>query len=103
VLVENFDLVKSDKVEKSEILHLYFEDKSDPPSEFQHFKLYSKGFFPETSIQDFPLRGFNFYLHVKRRRWIDTASGEVKTRNWSLVANGTRMAQEFAAFLKEIY
>jgi transposase len=93
VLVENFDLVKSDKVEKSEILHLYFEEKSDFPSEFQHFKLYSKGFFPETSIQDFPLRGFKVYLHVKRRRWIDTACEEVKTRNWSLVANGTRMTQ----------
>ena len=56
MLVENFDLVKSDKVEKSEILHLNFEEKSDPPSEFQHLKLYSKGFYSETSIQDFPLR-----------------------------------------------
>jgi hypothetical protein len=91
VLVENFVLVKSDKIEKSEILHLYFEEKSEPPSEFQHLKLYSKGFYPEASIQDFPLRGFKVYLHVKRRRWVDMASGEVKTKNWSPVASTTRM------------
>lgn len=56
MLVENFDLVKSDKIEKSEILHLYFEEKSEPTSEFQYLKLYSKSFYPEASIQDFPLR-----------------------------------------------
>ena len=42
------------------------------------------------------------YLHVKRRRWTDKGSGEIIQRDWNLVAQGTRMTTEFAAFLKEI-
>ncbi len=34
---------------------------------------------------------------------MDLSSGELKTRAWNLVADGTRMTTEFAAFLKEIY
>jgi len=82
---------------------LYFEERADIPSEFQHLKLHSKGFYPEATIQDFPLRGFQVFLHIKRRRWQDLVSGEVKTRTWDLVADGTRITKEFAAFLKEVY
>ncbi|WP_444544489.1 ISAon1 family transposase N-terminal region protein [Salinimicrobium marinum] len=53
-------------------------------------------------MQDFPLRGNTVYLHVKRRRWIDKDTGQVVQRDWNLVAQGTRMTNEFAAFLKEI-
>ena len=42
------------------------------------------------------------YLHIKRRRWTNKANGEIIKRDWTLVAKGTRMTQEFAAFLKEI-
>jgi len=57
---------------------------------------------PESSIQDFPLRGKPVTLFVKRRRWLNTATGELVTRNWNMVAEGTRMTQEFASFLKEL-
>ena len=102
-MVDNFDLIRSERLEKDEVLHLYFEEKADIPAEFSHLKLHSKGFYPEATLQDFPLRGFKVFLHIKRRRWIDLTSGELKTRAWNLVANGTRMTKEFAAFLKEIY
>ena len=42
------------------------------------------------------------YLHIKRRRWTNKANGEIIKIDWTLVAKGTRMTQEFAAFLKEI-
>jgi tRNA A58 N-methylase Trm61 len=42
------------------------------------------------------------YLHIKRRRWTNKTTGEIIKRDWLLVAKGTRMTQEFAAFLKEI-
>ena len=42
------------------------------------------------------------YLHIKRRRWTNKANGEIIKRDWTLVAKGTRMTQEFATFLKEI-
>ena len=62
----------------------------------------SKGFLDEITIQDFPLRGKFVYLHIKRRRWTNKTTGEIIKRDWALVAKGTRMTQEFAAFLKEI-
>ncbi|WP_449618994.1 ISAon1 family transposase N-terminal region protein [Sphingobacterium rhinopitheci] len=54
------------------------------------------------TIQDFPLRGNTVYLHMKRRRWLDKNSQEIIQRDWDLVAQGTHMTSEFAAFLKEI-
>jgi hypothetical protein len=39
-------------------------------------------------------------LHIKRR-WTNKTTGE-SFRDWQLVAKGTRMTQEFAAFFKEI-
>ncbi len=98
-LVDYFDLVKSEK--KQEVLHLYFEERNTPPESSSN-TLLSKGFHKEVIIQDFPLRGNRVYLHVKRRRWTDKSSGAILQRDWNLVAQGTRMTQEFAAFLKEI-
>jgi hypothetical protein len=99
-LVDHFDLVKSRKEE--EVLHLYFEERNTPPKEHTSRVLISKGFHKEITVQDFPLRGSTVYLHVKRRRWTDKGSGEIIQRDWNLVAQGTRMTTEFAAFLKEI-
>ena len=99
-LADHFEVVSS--INTEEILHLYFEEKSKPPEEFNSFELVSKGFMGEITIQDFPLRGKYVYLHIKRRRWTNKSTGEIIKRDWSLVAKGTRMTQEFAAFLKEI-
>ena len=66
----------------------------------------SKGFLDEITIQNFPLRGKFVYLHIKRRRWRNKTNGEIVivpiAIGRQLVAKGTRMTQEFAAFLKEI-
>ncbi|MGE6352766.1 ISAon1 family transposase N-terminal region protein [Flavobacterium sp. NPDC079362] len=99
-LVEHFEVVSSTNSE--EILHLYFEEHAKPPEEFSDLQLVSKGFQDEITIQDFPLRGKFVYLHIKRRRWTNKNTGEIVKRDWNLVAKGTRMTQEFAAFLKEI-
>lgn len=99
-LVDHFDIVKSRK--EKEVLHLYFEERNLPPKEYSSRILTSKGFHKEVTIQDFPLRGSTVYLHVKRRRWIDNHTNKVVQRDWNLVAQGTRMTTEFAAFLKEI-
>lgn len=99
-LVDHFEVVSSTNTE--EILHLYFEENSKAPKEFDALELVSKGFQDEITIQDFPLRGKFVYLHIKRRRWTNKATGEIVKRDWNLVTKGTRMTQEFAAFLKEI-
>lgn len=99
-LVDHFEVVSSTSTE--EILHLYFEENAKPPKEFDALELVSKGFQDEITIQDFPLRGKFVYLHIKRRRWTNKTTSEIIKRDWSLVAKGTRMTQEFAAFFKEV-
>ena len=99
-LIENFNLTSFKNSEEN--MHLYFEEKPNAPKEFASVELVSKGFLDEVTIQDFPLRGKLVYLHIKRRRWTNKTSREIIKRDWALVAKGTRMTQEFAAFLKEI-
>jgi len=99
-LVDYFEVVSAS--ESEEILHLYFEEKKQIPKEFNKIPLVSKGFLDEITVQDFPLRGKLVYLHIKRRRWTNKETNEIMKRDWELVAKGTRMTQEFAAFLKEI-
>lgn len=100
LLVTHFKLIKF-KVE-DKIVHIYFEEKVDTPSEEKDKVLIAHGFHKEITIQDFPLRGKPVYLHVKRRRWLDKSTKQVVQRDWNIVAKGSRMTVEFAAFLKAI-
>ncbi len=101
VLVTYFDLTKH-KI-KEEELHFYFTELNKIPDMHSGAKLHSKGFFPEATVQDFPIRGKNVFLHITRRRWLDEDTGKAVSRDWQLVAKGTRTTREFAAFLKEIH
>ena len=100
VLVTYFDLKRHEI--KGEELHFYFTEQNKSPHGPGDAKLHSKGFFPEATVQDFPIRGKNVFLHIIRRRWVDRDTGTVITRDWELVAKGTRITSEFATFLKEI-
>ena len=73
---------------------LYLEEKATIPSEYSDLHLHSKGFLP--------IRGKAVYLRIKRRRWEDPSTGQTYSRDWSLVATGTRITAEFGAFLKEL-
>ena len=65
-------------------------------------RLYAKGRSP-VIVQDFPLRGKKVFLNIRRRRWLLKKHNEYISRNWRMVAEGTRMTQDFASFLKELY
>lgn len=101
-LCEYFELTKSVKNDKDEIMDLYLVEKNEIPLEFRNVKLSSKGFYDEVTIQDFPIRGYQVFLHVKRRCWLNEVSGQVVSRNWDVIAQGTRITKDFAAFLKEL-
>jgi hypothetical protein len=101
-LVEHFDLTRTVQENDKETLHLYFDEKNIVPEEHAGKNLISKGFHDEITIQDFPLRGNHVFLHIKRRRWTNKVDKSIVQRNWNLVAKGSRMTEEFAAFLKEI-
>jgi Mg2+ and Co2+ transporter CorA len=99
-ILEYFDVIRVEKEKDSYIIHL--EEKNIPPSQNKEGKLFSKGFYEPITIQDFPLRGKACFLKVKRRRW-ERENGETVSRDWDLVALGTRMTKEFASFLKAIH
>lgn len=88
--------------EKEKEVNIYLTENNDKPEEYSSEKLTSKGFFDEIKVQDFPLRGRNVYLFIKRRRWVVDSTGDIVYRNWEHIAKGTRMTKEFAAFLKAI-
>ena len=89
-------------IEDPDTFHIHLEEINNLQSELESIKVHSKGFFPEITVQDFPIRGHKVFYHIKRRRWINTQSNELIYRNWTLIEKGTRMTGEFAAFLKEI-
>ncbi|WP_133578418.1 ISAon1 family transposase N-terminal region protein [Pedobacter metabolipauper] len=99
-ILENFEF--KGVIEDSETFHIELEELNTLPSEWSNIKVLSKGFFAEIVIQDFPIRGHKVFFHIRRRRWLNTETGSVIYRNWTLVEKGTRMTGEFAAFLKEI-
>lgn len=112
----NQDLVKlllpSEIFDYFEITNLVIEDRSvavflderdiKPPA-WSGQKLTSKGFHPESIIQDFPIRNKAVFLHVRRRRWLVESTKEVVSRDWDSVAEGTRYTKSFADFLKGLF
>ncbi|MFO7657902.1 MAG: hypothetical protein R6W78_12630 [Bacteroidales bacterium] len=99
-VLEYFTVVNAEKSQETYLI--YLDEKNIPPSEKSEGQLVSKGFYDQITVQDFPLRGKACYLKVKRRRWMDIETGKIVSRDWDLVAKGTRMTVEFATFLKAI-
>ncbi|MEP0418019.1 MAG: hypothetical protein ABJL71_02370 [Cyclobacteriaceae bacterium] len=100
-ILEYFEVASVEKTEESYTISLV--EKHLQPGEFPGLGLSSHGFHSESTIKGFPLRGKGFYLKVKRRRWVNEDTNDVISRDWGLVAKGTRMTKEFAAFLKELH
>ena len=99
-ILDYFEIV-SDKVQNDRV-HFYLEEKNILPSEYQSEVGQSKGFSPEITVEDFPLRDKPVLLHIKRRRWTLVNTGKIIKRDWNLVAKGPRITSEFASFLKDI-
>lgn len=99
-ILEYFELC-SVKQESGQ-LHIFLEEKDIIPEEHKEKTYRSNGFLPDRKIRDFSIREQVVTLHVKRRRWLLIESGEKVNRDYSIIAPGTSMTKDFAAFLKEI-
>ena len=99
-LVDYFDIVKVDTL--SDRVDIYLEEKRSIPENLSDKTLTSHGFHKQAVIRDFPIRGKQVFLYVKRRRWKEKSTSEVYSRDWELLAEGTRMTKEFSSFLKGI-
>ena len=93
----------SDVKESSTEIVIYLEEKNEVPGEYLSMQVESKGFYEPVVVQDFPIRGKKLFLNIRRRRWIVKDEGRYVSRNWKLVAEGSRMTHDFASFLKELY
>lgn len=90
--------VTEEKIGSEMLLHICLDEKAEAPEGHEGAK--PNGFYEETCINDFPIRDHRTVLHIRRRRWKD-AQGKSISRDWQLVAKGTRHSKEFATFLKE--
>jgi hypothetical protein len=99
-VLEYFNISKLSSTEEE--LHIYLEELNILPKEYQSEIAQSKGFLPETIVEDFPIRGKSVFLHIKRRRWTLVESDKIIKRDWNIIAKGTRTTKEFASFLKEL-
>lgn len=99
-LIEHFGITKIETVGGR--IEIYLEEKIDVPEEYKKEIMISHGFHKQSVVRDFPIRAKQVYLYIKRRRWLNKTTGEVVSRDWGLAAKGTRMTEEFAAFLKGI-
>jgi len=99
-LLDYFDVTSCEI--KGETVEFHISEKNIIPNEYSNEKLLSKGFKSTITIEDFPLRGKTVSLIVKRRKWTIQCSKKVVSRDWDLVAKGTRKTHEFASFLKGI-
>ena len=82
---------------------VFLDELDIKPTFYSDQKLTSKGFHAESIIQDFPIRNKAVFLHVRRRRWLIESTGEVVSRDWESVAEGTRYTKSFADFLKGLF
>jgi hypothetical protein len=85
---------------KERFVAVFLDERDIKPIGYTGQKLTSKGFHPESIIQDFPIRNKAVFLHVRRRRWLVESTGEVVSRDWDSVAEGTHYTKSFADFLK---
>ena len=99
--LDYFDVV--DVKERVNEIVIYLEEKNLVPEQYSGEATESKGFYDPVVVQDFPLRGKKVYLNIRRRRWILKKGNDYICRNWRMLAEGTRMTQDFASFLKELY
>lgn len=108
-LLDYFDIVdyqteSTNKELFTKGLTIFLEEKKSVPEEYQDKVIKASGFMEAREINDFPIRDMLVKLNIKRRRWdvvIDEKKQKV-SRDWNLVIEGTRMTEDYSAFLKEI-
>lgn len=87
--------------EKRDFIEVHLEEKNILPKGYSRSDYESKGFLSTKRVQDFPLRGKAVYLVIKRRRWRDKLTKKEIRRDYSFLAEGSKMTQELSDFLKD--
>lgn len=78
-MLDWFDL-KDVRVEvkgNTQVVHIYLDENEMKPNNREDLR--PNGFTRESVFHDFPIRGREVLLHVRRRRWLDTDNSNVMT------------------------
>jgi hypothetical protein len=100
-MLEYFEIIKVE--EQSGEITIHLEERNNINTDSNPAKYESKGFYPNVLVNDFPVRGKRLLLNIRRRRWIEKGTGKYIDRDFHLIAEGTRITQEFATFLKGLH
>jgi hypothetical protein len=104
-ILEHFDITDLQELghvaTKSDSYYIYLAEKNELPLGYDQELYESKGFTEEKVVQDFPIRGKALYLVVKRRRWrLKSDHNVIIKSDYSFIAEGVKLTQEVADFLK---
>jgi len=104
-LLEHFVITKVEELgfvsTKKMFLQIHLEEINTIPLGYDPSQYESKGFYPEKTIQDFPVRGKAVYLVIKRRRWRHKdRKDEIIYNDYSFIAKGLKLTSELSLFLK---
>ena len=108
-ILEYFDITDYQRTESNQYLYdkrliIHLSEKKIVPQEYKNYPYKACGFSEARNIDDYPIRNMLVTLSIKRRRWDVVIDGKTKkvSRDWKqIIAQGTRMSEEFADFLKE--
>lgn len=92
--------VRAEVKNNTTVVHLYLDENEMKPDNMESLR--PNGFTRESVFHDFPIRGHEVLLHVRRRRWLDTENHNVMTE-CNLIQESTRCSTELAAFFKEAF
>lgn len=73
-MIEYFEVVKVDKT--TETLDVTLEERNNGVFGYESGQLRSNGFYEESIVRDYPVRGRKMSFHVKRRRWIEVETAK---------------------------
>lgn len=78
-ILDWFDLtnVVVEKKGSNKIFHIYLDENEMKPDDNESLR--PNGFTRESVFHDFPIRGCEVLLHIRRRRWLDSRGGNVMT------------------------
>lgn len=82
------------------VIRLYLDENELRPDNRE--ALHPNGFTPAKTFHDFPIRGQEVLLHVRRRLWLDSDNHNVMSE-FDFIQESTRCSKELADFLEEAF
>ena len=101
-MLDWFDLknVFVEQKKETKLVHIYLDENELRPDDRTDIR--PNGFTRESVFHDFPIRGHEVLVHIRRRRWLDSENHNVMTE-CEFIQESTRCSTELTAFLKDAF